>query len=123
MIIDPYVGTIAERRAAMARQVLANASYCFAASAAFGGHIPSLLRAAFRLAQPKYIADHLGDDDELMQYATASGGQFYQRGSIVTFARNARLGICDSNDIPAMREGHHPLDLTTGKLLTGWSIP
>lgn len=127
MILHPLFGTAKERYQAEARQYLAHHGFRVVASSAFGHLIPALLRAT--LAAPKYIKDAL-TDDELMLYAQGVGGQFRQR-NLVHFEwvphDHRRLGeageprgFCASTDTIAIAEGHHPVDLNTGKPLSGW---
>lgn len=117
-----------EHRKAEARQFLAADGFRVVASAEFGHHIPALLRATLA---PKYIFDAM-TDDELMLAAHAVGGQYRQRGRLVHFEHvpdgwspgesGAPLGVCHESDTIAIAEGHHPVDLTTGKILEGWNV-
>ena len=128
MITDPFIGTLEERRKAEARQFLAQNGFRVVASSAFGHHIPALLRATLT---PKYIFDTLTDDD-LMLAAQTVGGQYRQRGRLTFFEHvphgwspgeaGAPLGVCASTDTVAIAEGHHPIDLATGKPLEGWDV-
>jgi hypothetical protein len=127
MIIDPFIGTLDERRKAEARQFLAHNGFRIVASSAFGHHVPALLRATLK---PAYIFDAM-TDDELMLAAQTVGGQYRQRGRLVHFehvpdgwspgAAGAPVGFCASTDTVAIAEGHHPIDLATGKILEGWN--
>jgi kynureninase len=125
MIIDPFIGTINERRVALVRQILAQ-GFRVVASSACGHLISDLLRASITFGTtPKYIIDAVDDDEELMLLAQGVGGQFTQRGRITHFSHNhdGAVGYCASTDTVAIAEGHHPIDLiTTGKPLDGWDL-
>ena len=117
-IIDPFVGDLNERRKAEARQFLAENGFRVVASSEYGHHIPALLRATLK---PKYIFDAM-TDDELVNAAIVVGGQYRQRGRLVHFEHAAgEVGFCASTDTTAIAEGHHPVDLSTGKPLEWWN--
>lgn len=112
------------RHGSLARRYLAHNGFCVVASSAFGHHIPALLRASLK---PKYIFDALSDN-ELMLAAVTVGGH-RQRGRLTFFGHSPNgwhagslIGVCHSDDALAIWNGHHPFDLTTGRLLTGWDI-
>jgi hypothetical protein len=124
MIIDPFIGTLDERRKALARQFLAHNGFRRVASAAFGHHVPALLRANLK---PKYIFDAMSDD-ELVLTAHAVGCQYRQRGQLVHFEpkpdgwspgeSGEPYGFCHASDTVALAEGH-----TVSRAPSPWVCP
>ncbi len=115
MIIDPMIGTVAERQRAVARQKLAASArhVRIVASSAFGKYVPAMLR--------KMIGGlDAFSDDELMHYAVAGGALWGGSGLFATFgALGGERGACHPDDLLAIADGHSPIGVAVGPKVTG----